>query len=100
LIKTLKDGVVDVKRQGDRIILVKLVLGDVLTRREDKQAYLDCKVIPGESVVPQHNLVVIDFHFRISTHWVKQAKIARTEWWKLKGETSEVFRGRVFVEDT
>jgi hypothetical protein len=25
--KTLKDGVVDVKRQGDRIILVKLVLG-------------------------------------------------------------------------
>jgi exonuclease III len=28
--KTLKDGVVDVKRQGDRIILVKLVLGDVI----------------------------------------------------------------------
>jgi hypothetical protein len=25
--KTLKDGVVDVKRQGDRIILVKIVLG-------------------------------------------------------------------------
>ena len=25
--KSLKDGVVDVKRQGDRIILVKLVLG-------------------------------------------------------------------------
>jgi exonuclease III len=28
--KTLKDGVVDVKRQGDRIILDKLVLGDVV----------------------------------------------------------------------
>jgi exonuclease III len=28
--KTLKDGVVDVKRQGDRIILVELVLGDVV----------------------------------------------------------------------
>jgi exonuclease III len=28
--KTLKDGVVGVKRQGDRIILVKLVLGDVV----------------------------------------------------------------------
>jgi hypothetical protein len=25
--RSLKDGVVDVKRQGDRIILVKLVLG-------------------------------------------------------------------------
>jgi hypothetical protein len=25
--KSLKDGVVDIKRQGDRIILLKLVLG-------------------------------------------------------------------------
>ena len=70
----------------------------VLTRREDKQACLDCKVIPGESVVPQHNLVVADFRFRISTHRVKQAKIARTKWWKHKGDTSKVFRERVFVE--
>jgi len=28
--KSLKDGVVDVKRHGDRIILVKLVLGDLV----------------------------------------------------------------------
>jgi hypothetical protein len=42
--------------------------------------------------------LVADFRFRISTHRVKQAKIARTKWWKLKGETSEVFRERVFVE--
>ena len=28
--KSLKDGVVDVKRQGDRIILVKLVVGDLI----------------------------------------------------------------------
>jgi hypothetical protein len=35
----------------------------VLTRREDKQACLDCKVISRESVVPQHNLVVADFRF-------------------------------------
>jgi hypothetical protein len=28
-------------------------------------ACLDCKVIPGECVVPQHKLVVADFHFRI-----------------------------------
>ena len=70
----------------------------MLTRREDKQTCLDCKVIHGESVVPQHNILVADFRFRISTHRVKQAKIARTKWWKLKGETSEVFRERVFVE--
>jgi hypothetical protein len=67
------------------------------SQREDKQACLDCKVIPRESVVPQHNLVVVDFRFWISTHRDKQAKIARKKWWKLKGESYEVFRERVFV---
>jgi hypothetical protein len=38
----------------------------ILTRREDRHACLDCKVIPGECVVPQHNLVVVDFRF-----WVR-----------------------------
>jgi hypothetical protein len=37
----------------------------ILTRREDRHACLDCKVIPGECVVPQHKLVVADFRFRI-----------------------------------
>jgi hypothetical protein len=47
--------------------------------------------------VPQHNLVVVDFRFRIRAHRDKQAKIVRAKWWKLKGETSEVFKERVFV---
>jgi hypothetical protein len=37
----------------------------ILTRREDRHACLDCKVIPGECVVPQHKFVVADFHFRV-----------------------------------
>jgi hypothetical protein len=37
----------------------------IITRREDMYACLDCKVIPGECVVPQHKLVVADFHFRV-----------------------------------
>jgi hypothetical protein len=28
--KSLKDGVMDIKRQGDRIILVKLLIGDLI----------------------------------------------------------------------
>jgi exonuclease III len=28
--KSLKDGVVDIKRQGDKIILVKLLIGDLI----------------------------------------------------------------------
>jgi hypothetical protein len=37
----------------------------ILTRREEKHACLDCKVIPGECVVPQHKLVVADFSFQV-----------------------------------
>jgi hypothetical protein len=37
----------------------------ILTRREDRHACLDCKVIPGACVVPQHKLVAADFHFRV-----------------------------------
>jgi hypothetical protein len=35
----------------------------ILARREDRHACFDCKVIPGECVMPQHKLVVVDFHF-------------------------------------
>jgi hypothetical protein len=37
----------------------------ILVRREDRHACLDCKVIPGECVVPQHKFVIADFHFRV-----------------------------------
>jgi hypothetical protein len=37
----------------------------ILARREDRHICLDCKVIPGECVVPQHKLVIADFRFRV-----------------------------------
>ncbi|PUZ38091.1 hypothetical protein GQ55_9G169400 [Panicum hallii var. hallii] len=36
--KSLKDGVVDVRRQGDRIILVRLVIGDVVGLSESSKS--------------------------------------------------------------
>ncbi|EMS49145.1 Cysteine-rich receptor-like protein kinase 26 [Triticum urartu] len=156
--KSLKYGVVDVKRRGGRIILVKMVVGDLvlnvinmyapqvghnentkrefwegledmirstdwrealhrrrpqwpcgsgqhssqidftLSRREDRRVCLDCKVIPGESVVPQHKLVVADFRFRIRVQRDKRAKVARTKWWKLKGEVAQAFKERVIKD--
>ena len=33
----------------------------ILSRREDRRDCLNCKVMPGECVVPQHKLVVADF---------------------------------------
>jgi hypothetical protein len=55
-------------------------------------------VIPGESVVHQHKLVVADFLFRIRVQWDKHAKVAIMKWWKLKGEVSQAFKERVIKE--
>ena len=70
----------------------------VLTRKADRRACLDCKVIPGECIVQQHKLVVADFRFRGCAHKKKCANIARTKWWKLKGTTSHDFRDKLIEE--
>jgi hypothetical protein len=56
----------------------------VLTKREDKRACLNCKVVPRECVVSRHKLVVADFRFHVHVRRDKQAKIVRTKWRKLK----------------
>ena len=70
----------------------------ILARREDRRDCLDSKVIPGEYVVPQHKLVVADFRFRVRVHCDKLAKIARTKWWKLRGEVTQTFKERILGE--
>jgi hypothetical protein len=52
----------------------------ILTRREDRHACLDCKVIPGECVVPQHKLVVADFRFPVHLQQSKRVQAPRTKW--------------------
>jgi hypothetical protein len=56
----------------------------IFAKRDDRRACLDCKVIPGECVVPQHKLVVADFSFRVRVVQDKRVEIARTRWWKEK----------------
>ena len=52
----------------------------ILARREDRHACLDCKVIPGECVVPQHKLVVADFRFWVRFQRSKRVQAPRTKW--------------------
>jgi hypothetical protein len=52
----------------------------ILARREDMHACLDCKVIPGECVVPQHKLVVTDFCFQVRFQRSKGVQAPRTKW--------------------
>jgi hypothetical protein len=65
----------------------------ILVRREDRHACLDCKVIPGECVVPQHK--VADFRFRIRFQRSKRVQASRTKWWKLKEDVAKTFKERV-----
>jgi hypothetical protein len=71
----------------------------ILTRREDRHACLDCKVIPGECVVPQHKLVVADFCFRVRLQRSKRVQAPWTKWWKVKEEAVKMFKERVLKED-
>jgi hypothetical protein len=52
----------------------------ILTRREDRHACLDYKMISGECVVPQHKLVIVDFYFRVRFQQSKRVKTPRTKW--------------------
>jgi hypothetical protein len=50
------------------------------------------------SVDLRHKLVVADFPFRVRVHRDKRAKIARTKWWKLRGEATQTFKERMLDE--
>jgi hypothetical protein len=71
----------------------------ILTRREDRCTCLDCKVIHGECVVPQHKLVLADFHFWVRLQRSKRVQAPRTKWWKLNKEAVKMFKERVLKED-
>ena len=64
----------------------------ILARREDRRDCSDCKVIPGECVVPQHKLVVANFRLRVRVHRDKCAKIARTKGGSLEGKRHKHLR--------
>jgi hypothetical protein len=67
----------------------------ILVRREDRHAFLDCKVILRECVVPQYKLVVADFRFRVRLQRSKRVQVPRTKWWKLKKGAAKMFKERV-----
>jgi hypothetical protein len=70
----------------------------ILVRRDDRHAWLDCKVIPGECVVPQHKLVVADSRFRVRFQRSKRVQAPKTKWWKLKEDAAKTFKERVLKE--
>jgi hypothetical protein len=56
---------------------------------------MDCKVIPGETVVAQHQLLVADISMRGKLGAGKNITNPRIRWGYLKGERIAVFREKV-----
>jgi hypothetical protein len=85
--KSLKNRVVAVRRQGDRIIMIKLIFKDlvlniisVYTPQVDlSDDVKDCKVIPDECVVTQHKFLVADSHFQVCVRRDRGVKITKTK---------------------
>ncbi|XP_066941176.1 uncharacterized protein [Macrobrachium rosenbergii] len=67
----------------------------VLVRKEDKKIVMDCKVLPSESVIVQHKLVVADFRLKAIRKRKAPARNRRIKTWKLKGEKARKFRSKV-----
>jgi hypothetical protein len=70
----------------------------ILARRKDRNACLNCKVIPGECVVSQHKFMVVNFCFLVCLQRSKRVQAPRTKWWKLKEEATKTFKERVLKE--
>jgi len=59
---------------------------------------MDCKVIPGESVLTQHRLLILDIRIRRRFRNIKRKLDLKIKWWRLKGSNLGVFVYRVVHE--
>ena len=64
------------------------VIDYITVRMERLGKVKDCKVIPGESVAPQHRLLVMDFIVEKKKR-KRRKREKRISWWKLRKEEGE-----------
>ncbi|CAH9115852.1 unnamed protein product [Cuscuta epithymum] len=70
-----------------------------LVRTTRRTSYTDCKVIPGESVVTQHRMLVLDFRGKNHRRQIKQQVEPKIKWWRLEGDLQQSFAHKMFGED-
>ena len=69
-----------------------------LARGADRLLCKDCKVIPGECLVTQHRLLVLDICLKGNNRRRREVRYPRTKWWALRGEKQEVLKERLSRE--
>ena len=66
----------------------------LLTRKRDRRTIMDCKVIPGEPLVMQHRLLVMDLRMgKVSKK--KRTRGKKIKIWNLKGEKKMEYKEKV-----
>ena len=70
-----------------------------LTRKVDRGYCMDFKVVPGESVVIQHKLLILDIWIRRRFRKIKRKLDPKIKWWQLNEGNQKVFVDRVVHED-
>ena len=66
----------------------KTVIKYIAIRRDILGYIVNCKVIPSESVAPQHRMLVMDSKISKKRR-IKRIRAKRMNWWKLKTEKGE-----------
>jgi len=70
----------------------------LLTRSIDRQSCINCKVIPGESVVTQHRLLVMTIRLKEKAKKKVRQEEPRIRWWTLRDAKAKVFTEKVIEE--
>ena len=70
-----------------------------LIRKSDRSLCKDCKVILGESLVPQHRILVMDVYIQKCKRKDVFTSCPKTKWWNFKGENLAKFKNQLAKED-
>ncbi|KAJ7975412.1 Craniofacial development protein 2 [Quillaja saponaria] len=71
----------------------------VLTKKVDRAICKDCKVLPGECLVSQHKLMVVDVGVKWRKQKHKSNKCIKTRWWNLNGGKMALFKDKMLQGD-
>jgi len=75
--------------------VIKCELNILLNIRADRGSCIDCKIVPDESLVTQHILLVLDVRIRRRFRKIKHKLNPKIKWRRLKEGNHGVFVDRV-----
>jgi len=66
----------------------RMQIDNFLMRANSRRRCRDCKVLPGECLMMQHKLLVLDVEIRGAIRRKRKIGAYKVKWWNLKGENA------------